>query len=83
MRLYYLTKLDTAKLILKERRMKLSCVGENLAVTFSVGATQRMTVLPQFVSDRVHPDSRLRLQPGCALRNAQVVVDLKVEPDLR
>jgi hypothetical protein len=28
MRLYYLTKLDTAKLILKERRMKLSRVGE-------------------------------------------------------
>jgi Protein of unknown function (DUF2971) len=28
MRLYYLTKLDTAKLILKERRMKLSLFGE-------------------------------------------------------
>jgi hypothetical protein len=28
MRLYYLTKLDTAKLILKERRMKLSLVDE-------------------------------------------------------
>ena len=28
MRLYYLTKLDTAKLILQERRMKLSLVDE-------------------------------------------------------